>query len=286
MLRGAFGGSLRRAVCTTRNTDCPDCLLQATCPFPLLFMGKRVPLGINGQESTIPPYCIEPPAQSQRVYDKGSIISFGLILFSYATTYLPYFIHAFSLMGERGLGKNIGKRSGTFMVESVRQGENANYDPHKIVLAPWQPETLVVPQSIADTTSTQETLHLNLVTPLRFKQHNALSTDISFAQVFLLCLRRAKALWALEEKDFVLDSFPACMELARTVVTEDCRVQWCDVTRYSGRQASVMQFGGLVGQVVYTGLARPFMPFLAFAAATHLGKQTSFGLGKVAYTLE
>ena len=42
-----------------------------------------------------------------------------------------------------------------------------------------------------------------------------------------------------------------------------------------------MLLGGLQGEIKYKGNLAIFMPFLMVAKDLHLGKQTSFGLGKI-----
>ena len=42
-----------------------------------------------------------------------------------------------------------------------------------------------------------------------------------------------------------------------------------------------MNMGGLIGSVFYEGNLEPFAPFIDFCSKVHLGKQTTFGLGKI-----
>ena len=56
---------------------------------------------------------------------------------------------------------------------------------------------------------------------------------------------------------------------------------WKDNKRYSLRQKHSMLLGGLQGEIKYKGNLAIFMPFLMVAKDLHLGKQTSFGLGKI-----
>ncbi|MEW6667561.1 MAG: CRISPR system precrRNA processing endoribonuclease RAMP protein Cas6 [Thermodesulfobacteriota bacterium] len=41
--------------------------------------------------------------------------------------------------------------------------------------------------------------------------------------------------------------------------------------------------GGIVGTVAYEGALAEYLPLIDFCAKVHLGKQTSFGLGKIAW---
>jgi len=51
---------------------------------------------------------------------------------------------------------------------------------------------------------------------------------------------------------------------------------------YSHRQDRAMLLGGLTGRVTYVGALTEFVPFLRFVEKVHLGKATTFGLGKIA----
>jgi hypothetical protein len=62
------------------------------------------------------------------------------------------------------------------------------------------------------------------------------------------------------------------------IVTSSLR--WVDWKRYSNRQEQAMLMGGMIGSVTYRGKLDEFMPLLRFCEKVHIGKQTSFGLGK------
>jgi CRISPR/Cas system endoribonuclease Cas6 (RAMP superfamily) len=65
------------------------------------------------------------------------------------------------------------------------------------------------------------------------------------------------------------------------VETEESTLQWFDWKRYSNRQEMEMLMGGLVGGISYTGALTEFCPLLRLGEVVHVGKQTTFGLGKI-----
>ncbi len=279
MLRGALGTSLRRSVCMTHKRECGGCMLQATCMFPRLFGACAAPAGGGTTPLLPPPFCIEPPHDRKTAYDEGERFSFGLKLFSHATEYLPYFVHAFMLAGRHGLGKRAEPGQGRFRLVDIRQGGNSLYDAATETLHSPQVEELPLP-SLQPTGETA-LLACDLLTPLRFKADNRLAARLDFPTLMRLIIRRIKSLCALDGLSFQLpqEEFSRLFALAADIVIEEDSLRWEDWSRYSGRQQTVMQLGGLVGRIVYRGAVAAFAEYLAFASLAHIGKQSSFGLG-------
>lgn len=279
MLRGALGNSLRHAVCVMPGKDCPDCMLGGTCAFPKLFTFVVAPKNSRSAPMMPPPFCIEPPPEGIGDFVPGDTFGFTLKLFSYAVDYLPYFIHAFKLAGERGMGRGIAEGRGRLSLADVRQGKVSIYDAGNEQLLPHQADDLRLPQ-FGDATDSSR-LILELRTPLRFKQANKLAADLDFPLLLRLILRRLANLEGLERREFRLPptEFVVLRDVASTVRTQAAQLRWHDWRRYSGRQNTAMQLGGIMGWVSYAGPLEAFAEYLDFAAKVHLGKQTSFGLG-------
>jgi CRISPR/Cas system endoribonuclease Cas6 (RAMP superfamily) len=68
---------------------------------------------------------------------------------------------------------------------------------------------------------------------------------------------------------------------AEDVRIANSNLKWFDWRRYSNRQDQAMLMGGIVGSVTYMGQIEEYMPLINFCSKIHLGKQTSFGLGKI-----
>jgi len=74
------------------------------------------------------------------------------------------------------------------------------------------------------------------------------------------------------------------VERARSVEIKESALTWHDWRRYSNKQDQSMLMGGMVGQVTYKGNLTGYLPLLRFCEKVHIGKQTSFGLGKIELT--
>ena len=279
MLRGALGGSLRRTVCMTQKKDCTQCMLAATCIFPRLFTAAAAPEKCGTAPMIPPPFCLLPSLEGQRVYEAGENFSFTLKLFSYAVDYLPYFIHAFTLAGRKGLGGGAEHGQGIFRIVDVVQDGRSVYDAEAECLRPCAPRDLSIPAFCP--VQQEGSLDVRLLTPLRFKHENHLSADLDFFQLMLLIIRRIRSLLALDGEAFLLprEEFSALARVASDVRLEKNDLVWQDWSRYSGRQNTRMKLGGLIGRIRYRGPVASFEEYLDFARHVHIGKPTSFGLG-------
>jgi CRISPR/Cas system endoribonuclease Cas6 (RAMP superfamily) len=55
---------------------------------------------------------------------------------------------------------------------------------------------------------------------------------------------------------------------------------WHDWERYSNRQETRMKMGGFMGEITYEGDFEPFLPYIRLGEYMHVGKGSSFGLGR------
>ena len=57
-------------------------------------------------------------------------------------------------------------------------------------------------------------------------------------------------------------------------------LHWIDWERYSNRQQTKMKLGGLIGEITYRGNFQKYLPLIRLGEHIHVGKATTFGLGK------
>ena len=129
-LRGGFGNAFRRAVCVTRKRDCDSCILRDNCVYSYVFE-TPVPEGaevLKKMPRAPHPFVLEPPLDDKRRYEPGEALEFGIILLGRGIQYLPYFILAFEMLGDLGLGRNKGK----FSVAEVKNKGKIIYSGGKL----------------------------------------------------------------------------------------------------------------------------------------------------------
>ena len=283
--RGVFGLALKKVVCALKRQDCSDCLLRERCVYSLVF---EIPITEDTKESRARiaapphPYVIEPPETIKTHFQKGESFDFTLILFGKANEYLPYFIYAFEQMGRLGIGKRIeGKRAG-FSLNRVTVCNETIYssETQKMKSGDFTNE-LKVSEYPSENLNPIKTLDLNLVTPLRLKFDNRLEGTLPFHIFTRAMLRRISSLCNFHGDGEPALDYKGLVERAKSVETIESCLRWYDWKRYSNKQDRSMLMGGMVGNVTYSGDLTEFLPLVRFCEKTHLGKQTSFGLGKI-----
>ncbi|OPY90902.1 MAG: hypothetical protein A4E72_00420 [Syntrophus sp. PtaU1.Bin208] len=290
--RGVFGHALKSVTCALKRQECFSCLLRGKCVYAFVFEIRA-----NGQAETptperpriaVPPhpYVLEPPLESRRSYRQGEPFNFSLILFGQANDYLPYFIYALEQMGQLGIGRQKDNSRARFLLQSVTSGNTTLYESRERTLQCGSfTEDLDIsnlPDSIAPNPC--ESLELTLLSPLRLKYENRLEAALPFHILIRAVLRRISSLCRYYGAGEPTLDYRGLVERACKVEVDRSGLHWFDWKRYSNRQDSAMLMGGLIGSIRYSGPLAEFLPLLRFCEKTHLGKQTSFGLGKIALT--
>jgi hypothetical protein len=278
--RGAFGGCLKRAVCAVKQKECSDCLLSSRCVYARLFETKQWDTAASARTAAPPhPYIIQPPDSTRTRYQANEPFDFNLLLFGEMNASLPYFVYAFELMGEQGIGKKNGNHRARFCLKGVSGGDMLLYNPQTGKLAPAPPpEQLTLAEIVPSLEISQVTIHLQ--TPLRLKNDNHLQATLQFPLLVRAMLRRVSGLFnAWDEGEPPLD-YRGMIARAEQVRVVDGRLRWHDWERYSNRQDTAMNFGGMLGSVTYQGPLAEYLPLLKLCEKLHIGKQTTFGLGR------
>lgn len=279
VFRGAFGSSLRRLVCMTRQSDCRACLLRKRCLYVALFEPPPPPGYTEARkfQKAPRPYVLTPPLTSRQSFHPGDTFDFDLVLLGPAIEALPHFIHIFMEIGRLGLGRERGKYE-LIQVDLIKNGSGLPiYEKSTNTLTNFAPECGPVYFQEDDQATS---LTLEFLTPLRLKKKGDLVTSISFPFFFECLTRRLSVLAAFYGDDSHLPDFASLANAANEVQVTRTRIHWFDWERYSRRQHAEMKFGGLKGRVQLMGKIGPFLPSLRLGAQVNAGEKTTFGLGR------
>ena len=124
-------------------------------------------------------------------------------------------------------------------------------------------------------------LTLDFLTPTRILYDSHLTLDLVFHILIRNLLRRLSLLYYFHcGGDPSEWDFKGIIEIAKDVKVKKQALTWHDWERYSTRQDTRMKMGGFVGNISFEGNIEPFMQLIKAGEILHVGKGTSFGLGK------
>lgn len=282
--RGAFGHALKRTVCVTRLNDCSSCMLYRSCAYPYVFETPPPPTSAKMRKYKAAPHPFVLHVEERSVaLQPGETTVLGLTLIGRTNAHLGYVLHAFERAGKDGIGKGKGRMS----LDEVRQEANPGGAEWRTiyrrdgVLEPVRATAAVSPPRPSGA------VKIHFHTPLRLKREGALvrANDLRFSDLFSSLLRRVSMLSYFHGDHPLETEFAALTAAARTVRFVASDLAWRDWTRYSSRQRTTMQLGGIVGMAALdaSGL-EPFWPYLWLGRFIHAGHNTSMGLGR--YSIE
>lgn len=279
--RGGFGNVFRRVVCALKRQDCTDCILKQKCIYAYVFETspeQDAEIMHTDKYSKVPhPFIIEPPDETRETFEPGEIILFKLILVGKAAEYLPYFIYTFDELGKTGIGRGRGKYS----LLSVHNESGTIYSSGDKIIKNVTAGTINVNEEFEFACAGESSIKLVLLTPTRISYRRVLTSELPFHILIRNLLRRIALLYYFHCEKRVPEYDPKRIIVeAENVAVIQSSIGWNDWERYSSRQGTKMKMGGMTGEITYKGNIGPFLGLLKAGEILHVGKGTSFGLGK------
>ncbi len=287
--RGGFGHAFKKVVCTLRDKTCSQCMLKEKCVYSYVFetpppSDARI---MRKYPSAPHPFIINSPLEKKRQYGEGEKLEFQLTLIGRAIDYLPYFIYTFEELGKIGLGKGRGRFriSQVLSLDNHLKGTTIYKGEEKILQSKYP--SLKVEDLLSDArgsgrlmAGSSRKIKLNFLTPTRMKFGERYILDLEFHIFLRNLLRRISLLSYFHCGDELELDFKGLISRAMEVKTEERSLSWYDWERYSSRQDTRMKLGGFVGEIVFEGDLKEFLPFILLGEQVNVGKGTSFGLGR------
>lgn len=225
-------------------------------------------------KDVVNPYIIVPPLIDKTSYQIGEELSIDLILLGNAIDYAPSLIYA--LQSARKL--QLGASRYSFALKKIIHGTN-----RRIV---WQDGLLnkIAIQSITlpyKTLPDVKGVSISLKTPLRIRRNGALIEAVDFLTIIRNITNRMEAI--AKRYGGLADNMEIkqVQILASEVAIVQNQLEMKNIKRYSNRLGEKMDFGGLLGSVQFEGNLTPFVPWLYAAQILHIGRNTTFGMGKI-----
>jgi len=282
ILRSAFGNSFRKTLCITNLQTCNKCMIKDTCLYSYIFESPLCKQSkIFNKYSHVPhPFILTPPLDNARVYKSGECFNFEIVLVGDVIEKLPYFIHSIIKMGDMG----IGKLRSRFHITSISNIDE-NYRESEIVFKDEKlfPVTKFLTfekaQKIASE-YTKDYIKMYFVTPVRIQFKGSLCESLNFEIFINNCFRRLTSLLYFYCNDNSPSYFKDEIQIDKNIHVVDNNLIWHNWDRYSARQKRRMKLGGLIGNICFKGDFKNIIPYLIACSWIHIGKGTTFGMGK------
>jgi hypothetical protein len=184
-------------------------------------------------------------------------------------------------MGKIGIGKKINGKRASFTLQRVYCGKQVIYDRTEQNLKMDDAFHLLKLSEPVQCSDYRMKLKVSLETPLRLKFANRLNAELPFHLLVRAALRRISTLFACYGDGEPTLDYQGLVRESQKVRIADNHLEWFDWRRYSNRQNEAMLMGGIIGSVTYEGIIGDYLPLLDLCKKFHIGKQTSFGLGKI-----
>jgi len=285
-LRGTLGHALKEVSCLEPGDGgaCATCTRVDRCAAGALF---DIPFGPGGQggHDRPAPFVLTLPADHRETFHAGARLGCTLTLVGAARIWYPWVIAALASLGWRGLGF---ERRPWSLTGLWNEGPVGVRTPVDIVargigcpIVELSGTDLVAAQPLPASGS----VALRFLSPAHLQRDKRLIHALDGPTLLSRLLRRLGSLleyyeaWSPQDFDFA-----ALISLAAQVRFSNQRLEPIAIDRYSNRQDRKHPLTGLVGSVVLSEIPPELWPYLVLGQWTHIGKGSTFGLGK--YTLE
>ena len=278
--RGGFGHALKQVWCQRPNGKlCDNCRRENQCPYSYIF---ETPKAFGKQShiraANLPhPFVLTPPLSSKQHFQPEESFTFKLNLFGAGIRLVESFVYAFLKLGDLG----IGKKQGRFQLQKVTN-ENGSLVWAYNESQNGQVEVINYDRFVEQAHNLHpQQIRLQFETTTGLLFHNRITIDISFEIFLRSLLRRASTLAEIHGGQAWQLDFKKLIDRGKwEVQTAQNALRWHEWQRYSNRQQRRHSLQGFVGGIEFRGTLTPFLPLILLGEYTHVGRQTSFGMGK------
>ncbi len=222
------------------------------------------------------PYMIIPPEiqRPQTVIEQGEKLNFELLLFGSAEESVSAVVSALEQLYKFGLGARRYRFDLSEIINSQTQRiiwRKGKYFKEAVTAAEIQGEEL---QNVTGVV-------IKICTPLRIRHGGRLVKKILFQTLIRNITNRIMELTERYGGWIDQEEADRLLVLAEKVSTVHEEIKVERMERYSNRTNGKMDFSGLIGTIEYEGDLTPFVPWMYAAQKLHIGRNTTFGMGKI-----
>ncbi|MGI8960723.1 MAG: CRISPR system precrRNA processing endoribonuclease RAMP protein Cas6 [Bryobacteraceae bacterium] len=246
-----------------------------------MFEPTTVDAGPSGFGDWPRPFVFRATHLDDRTVDAGESFHFDLNLFDIHNPALAYLILAFAQLAREGLGPRRSRVELTLVCKLDGQGGPTTeiFDGSSLVM-PQNATPLDV--NLARPAEPVTRLRVRFLTPTELKSGQQVAGRPEFPILAARIRDRLSTLRELYGEGPLDINFRAFGERAALVRMTRCDIQQVEIVRRSSRTGQVHPIGGFTGEADYEGDLTEFVPYLAAAKWTGVGRQTVWGKGEVA----
>lgn len=230
----------------------------------------------NGKRDIVKPYLIIPPevCGTKRIVEKGEELNFEFILLGNAMKYAFSLSIALQDIYQYGLG---AQRYPFCLSQIINSQEQRVLWRKENYYAAGANDLKIPCYGLSDVTG----VVVRLCTPLRIRRNGHLLTSISFLTLIRNITNRIMSITERYGGRVNKEEAERLQMLAPNIKTtkEDLHLE--QLERYSNRLKEKMDFSGLLGELEFEGDLTPFVPWLLAAQILHIGRNTTFGMGRI-----
>lgn len=284
-LRGGFGHTFKRLVCTNPLLCNDRCQLANDCPYGYVFETSPPEEAeiFSRNQDVQRPFIIEPPRDRRELILPGERLNFGLTLIGHGMNLFPYFLAVFRELGWAGLGRTRGRYE-LLAIDAVSPYDGKvedvyRADQQQIRITNLTLNSEAMTAQAAELSTDRVTLEFLTPTRLKHKGRQVFEGPPFQALIKALLGRTSSLSYFHCGQRFETD-FRGLIDRAAGIKLTACQTRWEDWERVSGRQKQHVKMGGLVGQITYKGDLSHYLPILVLGELIHAGQKTVFGNGQ------
>jgi hypothetical protein len=276
-LRGALGVISRKIACRPECSEVRSCEIRRSCAYAQIFepaASDHMP-GPAGLADWPRPFVFRARHLDNRTIPAGDSFYFDLHVFTLDASRLSHFVLAFAELAREGLGpQRIKAELRQVWTRAVgglsEQAITSSAQPTSLDLEPWR--------------SAPRTIRIEFLSPTELKHENKIAVRPEFPILFGRIRDRISTLRALYGPGPLDIDFRAIGDRASAVRMTRYDVRREEADRRSTRTGQIHSIGGFVGFAEYEGDLAEFLPYLAAAHWTGVGRQAVWGKGEIAIT--
>lgn len=273
LLRGSFGHALKKSFCEEEARLCGSCGGSNLCGYFQIFESQDDSFKKIGYHYKPHPYIITPSLKNQ--FKVGDILQFEITLFGDSTKYLSYLIPAFKSMGTTGLGKDRKE----FILLKVKDSLSGNLIYENDMQLDNQLKELSIQDYAQKSTfePNQSSFTIKFLTPGRFAENGRVLKTIPGKMLMESIIRRYTTMHSFYGELSKEDTYLKNLDI-HISANQISFKKW---NRYSNRQERKVQQSGILGIYDISNITEKIFYLFKTMEILHIGKNTSFGLGKI-----